>query len=172
MSLHAITNALCCLPRIVERMCRAVRGGNLDVFMEAIATYEGEPAQLMAAVDGSGSTLVHLASQYANPALLEMLLTMDPSLDVKCLVNKYEQTADRNTPLHLAANPRVENEAAALACVKLLLSQGANPRAKNAAGELAGDDSPFQTVRAVIRQQAAVSGSDLALDEDAPSDDD
>ncbi|ORZ36465.1 hypothetical protein BCR44DRAFT_63314 [Catenaria anguillulae PL171] len=154
-----------------ERMCRAVRGGNLDAFMEAIASYNGEPAQLVATVDGSGSTLVHLAAQYANPALLEMLVTMDPSLNIKALVNKPEQTAERNTPLHLAANPRVHDEPSALECVQLLLSKGANAKARNAAGDRPGDDSPFAKVRAVIRQQAAVSASDLAADEDASSDD-
>ncbi|KAI9148619.1 MutS protein msh4 [Blastocladiella emersonii ATCC 22665] len=156
----------------VEQMARATRSGNLDMFYAALSEFDGEPATLLHGKDGSGSTLVHIAAEYANPAVLEALLSMDPSI-LSSVVSAPAATPDRNTPLHLAASPRVDNnEAASLECVQLLLAAGANPRAKNKAGELPGDTSPHPKVRAVLRQRTAVGGSDLALDaDDADSDD-
>ncbi|KAI9218211.1 hypothetical protein BC828DRAFT_389253 [Blastocladiella britannica] len=147
-----------------ERMARSIRSGNLDLFQEALGEYPGDPAQLLTTRDGAGATLVHLAAEYANPSLLELLLSLDPSV-VKGLINQPTPTSERATPLHLAACPRFDDEPAAVQCVQLLLASGAVPKAKNGAGETAIEITPYSGVRAVLAKAVAVRGSDLALDD-------
>ncbi|KAJ3360627.1 hypothetical protein GGF32_008243 [Allomyces javanicus] len=151
----------------IERMARVARTGNLDVFQAAIADYEGSPADLLKERDGSGSTLLHLAAEYANPAILDLLLSLGPEEP-----DLHASTpGDRNTPLHLAANPRVQDEEAAIECVRLLLAAGANPKIINGERERPEDITPSPTIRALLRQQLAVGRSDVALDEDDVADD-